>query len=393
MPPRPSGYDRRAFLASLAAAACLLDGPGAVGACDRRLTRQVLDRSLALGTRFLLHNQKKAGHFRYELDWKTLAYTDGDSPVRQAGAAWGLALIHQAQPAKAVERALVRALAFFDKCSKLTVDGRRYIVYPSADFGALGTVALTALALIDYLRVKPSTALRDKLDGYLAFIVAARLEGGRFHQSFEHEGGRPVGKPSPYFDGEALLALTKAARYLGRNDLREVVLAEAEAGYQANVVAALKADPDSDVTKGYYQWSSMAYYELATWSAIKSDVHAKRLLALADWMVDVHRTLSRSRNTGYAYEGIIPAYAIALRDGDQERAKRLRRVIDCGMTRLCSWQLGNPLANAYIRSQPEHDARAVGGVQNHRAEPKLRIDVTQHQMHAVILARRHVFTS
>lgn len=391
MPPRPSGYDRRAFLASLAAAACLLEGPRVHGGCKRRLTREVLDRSLALGTRFLLRNQLKAGNFRYELDWKKLSYTEGDSPVRQAGAAWGLSLIHQAQPAEKVEKALLRALAFFEARSKLTRDGGRYIVYPSADFGSLGTVALTALALIDHLRVKPSKKLRRVLDGYLAFIVSARLSAGRFHQSFEHDGGRPIGEPSPYFDGESLLALVKAARYLGRHDLRDLALAEAEAGYQANVVRALKADADSDITKGYYQWSSMAYYELATWSAVASDVYAQRLLALADWMIDVHRTLSRTRNTGYAYEGIIPAYAIATRDGDDERSERLRRVIDCGMSRLCSWQIGNPLANAYIRSQAEHDARAIGGVQNHRAEPKLRVDVTQHQMHAVILARRHVW--
>jgi len=30
---------------------------------------------------------------------------------------------------------------------------------------------------------------------------------------------------------------------------------------------------------------------------------------------------------------------------------------------------------------------------NHKEEPPLRIDVTQHQMHAVILARRYVYTS
>jgi hypothetical protein len=33
------------------------------------------------------------------------------------------------------------------------------------------------------------------------------------------------------------------------------------------------------------------------------------VLRLADWMIDVHRTLIRNKNTGYAYEGIIHAYA------------------------------------------------------------------------------------
>jgi hypothetical protein len=35
----------------------------------------------------------------------------------------------------------------------------------------------------------------------------------------------------------------------------------------------------------------------------------------------------------------------------------------------------------------------MGGIQNHRKEASLRIDVTQHQMHAVILARRYYWIS
>ena len=37
------------------------------------------------------------------------------------------------------------------------------------------------------------------------------------------------------------------------------------------------------------------------------------------------------------------------------------------------------------------DIKAVGGVQNAAFEPALRIDVTQHQMHATLLARRYVY--
>ena len=37
------------------------------------------------------------------------------------------------------------------------------------------------------------------------------------------------------------------------------------------------------------------------------------------------------------------------------------------------------------------DPKAIGGVMNSKSYPKLRIDVTQHQMHAVILARRFIY--
>jgi UDP-N-acetylmuramoyl-tripeptide--D-alanyl-D-alanine ligase len=387
---------RRAFAAGMAAAAAyaLWETGSVAGDCAESMTAKALDRSLSLGTRFLLANQKKAGNFEYELDWKTGEYTDDDSPVRQAGATWGLALIHQdlhrrGEPRKKVAKALSRALDFFDQHS-VSVGGRRFIRYPDTDAGRLGTVALVSLALVDLLRVAPNEELRKRLDEHIAFLLSARHAKGRFHASYRHRTGKPVGAPSPYFDGEALLALVKAAKYLGKSELSGLVRAEAEAGFAANVKAALEDDPDSSTTKGYYQWASMAYFELATWK--KPGVHGERLMDLADWMIDVHRTLKRTRNTGYAYEGIIPAYAIAKATGATERAKKLRCTIDRGLSKLTSWQVGHPMANGYIRARNEHDARAIGGVQNHRKESRLRIDVTQHQMHAVILARRHVWT-
>ena len=55
--------------------------------------------------------------------------------------------------------------------------------------------------------------------------------------------------------------------------------------------------PDSNTTKGYYQWSSMVYFELATSGWGKVNKYGDWLIELADWMIDTHRTLKRSRNT------------------------------------------------------------------------------------------------
>ena len=196
--------------------------------CQSRLSRSLLDRSLALGTGFLLANQRRAGNFEYQYDWQSRSYDSGDSQVRQAGAAWGLALIHQDQPRPAVAAALLRALRFFRQHSRRTTDGRRYIVYPGSKLGSLGTVALVALAHIDYLRSVDDPTLRQQLDEYLAFLVSARQKGGRFHGAYDHGDGTHHGNPSPYFDGESLLALVKASKYLGRSDLRGLALQEAE---------------------------------------------------------------------------------------------------------------------------------------------------------------------
>ena len=71
--------------------------------------------------------------------------------------------------------------------------------------------------------------------------------------------------------------------------------------------------------------------------------------------------------------------------------KQIGRAIDLGLPKLTSWQVGGPNANDCIGSPPA-DTLAIGGVQNQRSEPALRIDVTQHKMHAVVLARRYYRT-
>jgi hypothetical protein len=366
--------------------------------CVRRLEREQLDASIALGTQFLINNQKSEGHFGYAYNWRDRRHVDDDSEVRQAGATWGLALLHRANPTPQLRAALSKALSFFARNARV-VDGRRFVAYPGARAGSLGTVALLALAHIDDLRsddartraTSKTDDRRRTLDQLLAFLVSAHRSDGRFHARYQLDTGEPYGKPSPYYDGEALLALVKAAKYLGRRDLLPLALTAAKAGHHHNVMQARAVEPDSDITKGYYQWSSMAYYELATDDAAVGSAfrepYASWLLELADWMVDVHGTLRRTRNTAYAYEGIVPAFAIARARGDSARTRKFGCVIEAGLRRLSSWQIGSANANAFISAHPTDDPFAIGGVQNHAREPELRIDVVQHQMHALLLAR------
>lgn len=362
------------------------------------LDRKILDRSLELGRSFLLSHQKEEGNFTYEYDWINKTFSRGDNQVRQAGAAWGIALIYQDSPDGETEKAIRKALQFFRDRSKVRSTGSRYVVYPDESAGSTGTVALCALTLIDFLRaaeerISPEeySDLRKLLDEYLQFLVEARDPSGLWHRSFLFLNGIPYGPSSPYFDGESLLALVKAARYLDRKDLVPIILDSAEKGYWNNVVLALKKDRDSAVTKGYFQWASMAYFELADSGWKDTLKYGERLMELSHWMIDVHRTLDRTRNTAYAYEGIIPAYEWARKTGKSEEAGKFRNTIEKGLGKLCTWQVGSPWANSFIRSHSTDDPLAIGGVQNHGREPLLRIDVTQHQMHAVILARRYVF--
>jgi UDP-N-acetylmuramoyl-tripeptide--D-alanyl-D-alanine ligase len=366
------------------------------------LNRAILDRSLELGTQFLLNHQKPEGNFTYIYDWVKKTYDPGDSQVRQAGAMWGLATIYNDSPNPEVGAAIEKAMDFFAQNSKLTHDGRRYVTYPGAEVGSLGAVALCALAHIDYLRTAKSQITEEKfqnyrqlLDEYLEFLIKARMQteptAGLWHRGYSVTSGHPHGKSSPYFDGESLLALIKAAKYMGREDLQSIIIPSADAGYHHNIQEALQEDPDSSITKGYYQWGSMSFFEIATSGWSNTEKYADYVIDLANWMIDVHKTLKRTRNTAYAYEGIIYAYQLAVQRNDTQHIKKFAHVIESGLTKLTSWQVGGPLMNEFIRSQPTDDPLAIGGIQNHRRESPLRIDVAQHQMHAVILARRYVY--
>ena len=377
-----------------------------LSSCDfqrsERLDRTILDRSLELGTQFMLNHQKPEGNFTYIYDWIKKTYDPNDNQVRQAGAMWGLATIYNDSPNPEVGAAVEKALDFFTRNSKLTRDGHRYVIYPGQKIGRIGTVALCALSHIDYLRTAKSQISEEKfqhyqqlLKEYLGFLIRTRIQmgptAGLWHQKYSIAGGHPYGKPSSYFDGESLLALTKAAKYMGREDLQPIIIASADAGYRHNIQEALETDPDSSITKGYYQWSSMIFFEIATTGWPDTEKYGDYVIDLANWMIDVHKTLRRRLNTAYAYEGIIHAYQLAVQRNDTKHIEKFADVIEIGLTRLTSWQVGSPLMNRFIRSRPTDSPLAIGGVQNHGRQSPLRIDVVQHQMHAVILARRYVY--
>lgn len=371
---------------------------------ERTLTRATLLESLELGRRFLLANQKPEGNFNYTYDWVTRLVSRSDNQVRQAGTVWGLALIDHFASDAPTREALDRALDFFLSRSVVLPDGAGLaLAYPGDDECPTGTAALVALALIERLREdggdRPALAaerreeLAAALDGLLRFLRSAQREDGHFSLGWSFASQRFIPGSSPYADGEALLAYAKAARLLGRADLVPVVERTAPLLARDYTQRVWPDAPDSNLTKGFFQWGCMAFAEHreAGWQG--SEALGDTILTLGWWMVHVHETLKRQRNTAYAYEGLIQAYRVAVERGDHSAARALRDVIDVGLTRLTSWQVGGPLEdqNYFLRRITSRDPLAVGGVMNAVDEAPLRIDVTQHQMHAVMLALRHVF--
>lgn len=110
------------------------ENPGQ-GICSIRLNRGVIEDSLDLATRFLMAHQRAHGNFNYMYDWVTRTFEDSDNQVRQAGAAWGLALLYHHRPDPEVGAAAERALNFFARHSRVLPGGQRYVIYPDASEG------------------------------------------------------------------------------------------------------------------------------------------------------------------------------------------------------------------------------------------------------------------
>ncbi len=357
------------------------------------MDRGVLDESLRLGRQFLLNNQYPEGNFTYEYDFISRRSSQENSQVRQAGALWGLSLVHFDNPTEKTEKALLKGFGFFKNITYSAGD-KRFPKYPDTTYGSTGTVALVALSLVEFFRIEGN---REKfpqyvklMEDYLSFLLSLRQQNKLFSAYFDYETGRGEDVASPYFDGETLLALSKAARYLGYTDFIPYILESADAMYEIYVIQALKKDPDSADTKGFYQWASMSYFEI--FSARWEGKYGQIVIDMAYWMIDIHRTLYRRRNTAYAHEGMIHAWQAAKMLGKKEAMDYIGNIVERGLFKLTSWQVGGPNQTLFLKWHKTDDPKAVGGIMNSMFCPDLRIDVTQHQVHAVILARKYVYT-
>jgi hypothetical protein len=283
------------------------------------------------------------------------------------------------------------------------------VQYPGEDVSNSGTNALVGLAIIEFLRtVKDNdldvddeykSELEGKLRSYINFLKWMQKSNKHFSDGYDLEEGVKRKHASPYFDGETMLCLAKAAKYLdGYSDLIPLIEDTSMTLAKKYTVDSWRDDThDSDQTKGFYQWSSMflAEYHDARWKDY--EIMGDYVVGLAHWILHTHEVLNRQKNAGYAFEGIISAYnVIKSRGTDSPRVLAdIEYSIDVGLYKLTSWQVGGPLAeeNPFLKQHPTDDKMAIGGVMNDRKLAPLRIDTTQHQMHAVIMALESVYTS
>ena len=365
------------------------------------LTREILMQSLEAARAYYLNQQKTDGNFKYLLDLSDGKTSDDDNQVRQAGAIWGLSCLNRDFFNEPTRRALLLGFDFFIRNIKTLPTGETVIVYPGEKNLNSGTVALFCLALTDFLAGQDKYLDQNTKDKYrrilfthLQFLRTMELDDGSWSRAYELSSGIRKPVPSSYYDGEALLAYCKAARLYNRKDLIRRINFALPRLIHRYTVQTWQPDGDQDLTKGFYQWGSMAFAEYveAGWEP-HAKLAADAAMALAWWQIDENQLEAKKANVAYAVEGLAATWRIARMTKREAEEKRLKSVIDNIMGKLILCQYKGPFMqyNPYLMSLKNVVQEAYGGITAAQNSPFVRIDNVQHQVHATLLMLEYLY--
>lgn len=365
------------------------------------LTRTALVHSLEAARAYYLNQQKSDGSFIYGKDMASDEVYEDDNQVRQAGALWGLASLNRDRGNEPTRRGVVLGLDFFARCMTVLPTGESTVVYPGEENIKTGTVALYCLSLIEFLRGQEASLPKELKDRYrtyldlnITYLQSMEMPDGSWARSYDAPSGFRETVASPYYDGETLLAYCKAARYLGRTDLApriEFALPRLIAKY---TVVCWRPGGDTNLTKGFYQWGCMASAEYmeAGWTT-HAELAADAALAMSWWLLYDNQLEYRQGNTAYAVEGLVGAWRAARVRGDKESMTVLRETSERIINQLITLQYGGPYKdfNPLLKSLPRVKPESFGGISASRDSAVVRIDVHQHQTHAMLMILNSFF--
>ncbi len=379
------------------------------------LTAEMLEEAIEAAGTYLRNQQLPEGNFRYAYDFIADAQEEKDNQVRQAGVLWSVCNLNRYRFTEETRRSALLGMDFFLRSQRGLPDAPQVVVtYKGETIIRTGMVALFCLALVDFLEGQERYLTEPQkqpfllaLENNLKFLQYQELENGSWREEYELNGVRlpeDIAPFSSYFDGECLLAYAKAARfYQARPALTPPIPLEERLRdalprlLRKYTVECFVPEGDTDYTKGFYQWGAMACHQTALLLPQDQEIQKLALegaLALSWWQIFGHKVEGRAGNTGYAVEGLVATILLAQQAGRQEEAEFLRQRTEGLLLRLMTWQVGGPLAtyNPLFRAwEGRIPPRAFGGITSTADSSFIRIDVVQHQLHAMLLALQAFF--
>lgn len=322
---------------------------------------------------YLTFAQTEDGRFLYEHDFVLSRPSKGDNLVRQAGAGFGLGqALTWAGHHPHMKGVLAKAIAAYGKISKPHKTGA--LLCHKKTYCPLGATALALLSELYYFKESGDTTYAPHRENWMRGLLHLRWPEKGFHSSPKQA------KESDYYNGEAWLALAMYHEMFSENQ---------------EVKNALKS-LDTYLVAKYTQAPTLAFYH---WGMMASEAryNITKDIRLLNFMVAQTRWMFQQRpwkpaadqNACYMVEGLNATYNV-IHDMPQYKALtkkivgRIRRELDrSAALQITKDQKSIALPKGAILTVPEL-SRFKGAFLNRRADPKVRIDTTQHCLSAFV---------
>lgn len=351
-----------------------------VAADQPSLPKVTVDERAILAATHMGNIQRKTGYFSYEFDFVSGSWSRSDELVRQAGASYGLSeylLTHRDDLVKGVlEKAIkayrINSVAF--KEGKLLTDNQDV---KKAETGA------TALALIGALQYAKATGdhqFDPDIQAWKNGLVAL------YHPQGGFAGGPSDPEESPYFNGEAWLALCIYLDSYPNDDKVKSIMPAID----LSMVKLYTSAPDI----GFFHWGLMA-------TAKRFDqTKDQKFIEFGAQQVNHFLTQMRPNfdeevNSCYSVEGMAAVLPVLQKDKKQSLlASRLLTRLRQEMSKNMGMQI-RPEQKALVLvggrtlTAPELP-RYVGAFINGLDRPQIRIDFTQHCLSALLKSERYL---
>jgi len=359
------------------------------GPVAERLDSEVIRSSaVAAGDWFLTHLDSNRGVFSYRYQpWTGAVRRLGYSLPRHAGSVLILYRIYGLTEEKRHLEAGDHALRYLLR--RLKPAARGLYVSEGWGRGKLGSSALTALALFERRSVTGEKKYDTTINRILDFIEFMQLPSGRLSPYYQIHSRRPDPVTiAQNFPGQALWALARGIRYLGREPSVFIRGMDFQTTRAWNFFL-------SDYYIFPFSWEMQAIYEIG--AKIRRAAWEGFLFRVADSMFDFQYTgqwpfrdyrggfgtpewfVPLAHAAGFQGEGLSAAYGYAkqfrLTGRVVRYGKRLR-----SMSRFLLSQQVTAL-NALLYPEPD---RAVGAFRAGPADHRQQIDYTQHVLAALL---------
>lgn len=326
-----------------------------------------------LAAHFMASTVTEDGRFLYEFDFITDRWTEGDNIVRQAGAISALAAyLHTIGRDPVVEAAVVRALTRMRDLSIPYENGQLVSGSDSLRDAMTGATALALHGELLYAAATGDTSFADNRRDWLAGI-AAHWDPARGMRRDPLSTER-----SPYFDGEAWLAIATYNR-LFPDDIAARTLVD-------SMDAALMAHYGVKPNVSFFHWGQLAARERfeSTGDPVFVAFAGKQT---HDFKTRLRSTIDPRSNSCYSIEGLAAAWHTLENAAEWAdfRADLRNRVLNeqhkNAQLQIRPGQTGFETAPG-VALHSDRLAEFAGAYMNGRYRLQTRVDFTQHCLNA-----------